>query len=131
MANKVTVSFLDGTEGLSKTDVTHTDVSFTNKGFSPYQLLLSGYASCLHATFMGIAEKMRISYESVTYKVDGVKREEVPTYLKTLHTDIVFTNVLEKDQKKVVKAMEKAEKYCSISAMISQVAEMTFTYTFK
>lgn len=131
MANKVTVSFLDGTEGLTKTEVTHTDVSFTNKGFAPYELLLSGFASCLHATFMGIARKMRISYESVTYNVDGVKRDEVPTFLKTVHTDIVFTNVAEKDQKKIIKAMEKAETYCSISAMIAQIAEMTFTYTFK
>lgn len=130
MANQVTVTFLDGTEGLSKNDHIHTDISFTNKGFAPYELFLSGYASCLHATFMGIAQKMRLSYESVKYDVTGEKRDEVPTFLKTVHTSIVFTGVDPKKEEKIIKAMEKAERYCSISAMISQFAKMTFNYTF-
>lgn len=108
-----------------------TTVSFEGKSFSPYELFLGGYASCLHSTFKSIADKKRISFEGVTYDVTGVKREEIPTLLKELTTIITFTGVAKEKEKAIEKSMTLAEKYCSISAMINMVAEMKYEIVFK
>jgi putative redox protein len=131
MANNIEVSFLDSTEGIVNNETMNTNVSFTGKGFAPYELFLGGFASCLHATFMGIANKRRLKYESVKYQVTGEKREEVPTLLKFVKTTITATGVAEKDQKKFIKSMEQAEKYCSISATIKMIAETEFEINFE
>ncbi|MEC9484947.1 MAG: OsmC family protein [Candidatus Izemoplasma sp.] len=131
MANKVNVTFLESTEGVAKTEHFHTDISFTGKAFAPYELLLSGFASCLHATFMGIAKKMKVDYESVNYDVTGEKREKVPTFLKHVLVKVTVTGVEENQQNKFKKAMETAERYCSISAMIAKVAELEFEFKFE
>ena len=106
-------------------------VSFEGKSNSPYELFLGGYASCLHSTFKGIADKKRIPFEGVTYDVTGIKREEVPTMLKELTTIITFTGVQKEKEKAIEKSMALAERYCSISAMIKMIAEMKFEIIFK
>ena len=108
-----------------------TTVSFEGKSFSPYELFLGGYASCLHSTFKSITDKKRITFESAHYDVTGVKREEVPTLLKELITIITFTGVAKDKEKAIEKSMRLAERYCSISAMINMIAEMKYEIVFK
>ncbi len=108
-----------------------TTVSFEGKSFSPYELFLGGYASCLHSTFKSIADKKRIYFEGVTYDVTGEKREEIPTLLKELVTIITFTGVEKEKEKAIIKSMTLAERYCSISAMINMIAEMKYEIVFK
>lgn len=131
MANQATISFNSKHEGRLQAENNDTAISFKGNGFVPYELLLGGYASCLHATFLGIAKKKRVTFDDVTYDVYSTKREEVPTLLNYVKTTITFTGVEEADQSKVIKSLELAEKYCSISAMISGVATMEFEYNFK
>jgi len=108
-----------------------TTVSFEGKSFSPYELFLGGYASCLHSTFKSIADKKRVYFEGVTYDVTGTKREEIPTLLKELVTIITFTGVEKEKEKAIIKSMTLAERYCSISAMINMIAEMKYEIVFK
>ena len=131
MANQATISFNSKHEGRLEAENGETAVSFKGNGFQPYELLLGGYASCLHATFLGIAKKKRLSFDDVTYDVYSTKREEVPTLLNYVKTTVTFTGVEEKSESKIIKSLELAEKYCSISAMINGVAEMEFEYNFK
>jgi len=131
MANQVKVSFDNSNQGLLQSNGGSTKISFTNEGLAPYELFLGGFASCLHATFKGICSKKKITFDSATYDVVGEKREEVPTLLKEVTTVITITGVTPEKQNSVLKAMEQAERYCSISATINTIAEMKFDVQFK
>ncbi len=132
MANKVNVSFNNKHEGVLEAESHQTKLSYKGEGFAPYELFLGGYASCLHATFLGIMMKRKLSFESVSYEVIGHKREEVPTVLNQLITNIVITGSEESKQNQIIKSMEQAEKYCSISYTINNLdAEMILNIEFK
>ena len=132
MANEIKLSFGPETEGTLENKEHSMAVSYTGKGFSPYELFLGGYAACLHATFGGIMRKRKLAYENVEYKVTGFKREEVPTVLNKVVTDIVIFGADPEKHKAVTKSMDQAEKYCSISQTIAGLdAEMIFNIEFK
>ncbi len=131
MANQIKLSFDDGMDGLLEGKNGKTKVRSKGNGLGPYELFLGGFASCLHATFKGIVAKKKLTFETATYDVVGEKRETVPTTLKTLTTLVTITGVLESKQKAILKSMEMAERYCSISALINEVAEMKFDIIFK
>ena len=131
MAYNIKSIFGNENNGIIESKNSSTSVSFEGKSFSPYELFLGGYASCLHSTFKSIADKKRIPFEGVTYDVTGLKREEIPTLLKELTTVITFTGVAKDKEKAIEKSMSLAERYCSISAMIKMIAEMKFEIIFK
>ena len=131
MAYNIKSIFRNENNGVIESKNGSTSVSFEGKSFSPYELFLGGYASCLHSTFKSIADKKRIPFEGVTYDVTGLKREEIPTLLKELTTVITFTGVAKDKEKAIEKSMSLAERYCSISAMIKMIAEMKFEIIFK
>lgn len=131
MANEATITFSSNHEGTLQAENGTTAVSFKGNGFQPYELLLGGYASCLHATFLGIAKKKRLTFDDVRYDVYATKREDVPTLLNYVKTTVTFQGVDEGAQSKIVKSLELAEQYCSISAMIAAIATMEFDYRFE
>lgn len=132
MANEIKLSFGPETEGTLENKNHKVAVSYSGQGFAPYELFLGGYASCLHATFGGIMRKRKLEYSHVDYQVVGHKREEVPTYLEKLITNITIFGADEDKQEKVIKSMEQAEKYCSISHTIANLdCEMIFHIEFK
>ncbi len=132
MANNITLTFGESTEGVLSTANAETKVSYTGQGMAPYELFLGGFASCLHATFMGIVRKRKLSYDKVTYDVTSEKREEVPTVINKLVTNIVIYGANLDKQKQYIKSMEQAETYCSISDTIKRLgAEMTINIEFK
>ena len=54
-------------------------------------------ASCLYATFLGILEKKRIEIEGTEIVVEGEKRTEVPTTLKTVHLTVTIRGTDKED----------------------------------
>ena len=130
MAYNIKSVFGNEEHGIIESKNGSTTVSFEGKSFSPYELFLGGYASCLHSTFKSIADKKRIAFEAVTYDATGVKREEIPTLLKELVTIITFTGVAKEKEKAIEKSMTLASRYCSISAMLKTVAEMNYEIIF-
>lgn len=132
MANKVNVSFNEKHEGLLKVENYETKLSYKGDGMAPYELFLGGYASCLHATFLGIMKKRQLTFSNVEYEVISEKREEVPTIINKLITNIVITGADESKHNQIIKSMEQAEKYCSISYTIHNLeAEMILNIEFK
>lgn len=132
MANQITLKFGNSTEGTLLNQDNELAVSYTGKGFSPYELFLGGYSACLHATFASIMFKRKLAFENAEYDVEGYKREEAPTLLNKVVTNITLYGVEESKQSKVLKSMEQAEKYCSISQTIANLdAEMIFNIEFK
>ena len=132
MANEIKLTFGDHTEGKLESKNSEISVSYTGKGMAPYELFLGGYASCLHATFMGIMRKRKLEYTKVEYNVVGHKREEVPTVLNKLITEVTVYGANPEKHKQISKSMEQAEKYCSISDTIHNLgAEMILTIEYK
>ncbi len=132
MANKVNVSFNKEHEGILKTENYETKLSYRGNGMAPYELFLGGYAACLHATLIGILFKRKLTFEDITYEVISEKRDEVPTIINKLTTNVVITGANEAKQKQFIKSLEQAEHYCSISYTIHNLdAEMILNIEFK
>lgn len=95
---------------------------------APYDLMLGALGACYYSTFVGIADKMRLDYERAEITIHGVKREEVPTTLKTV--DMVFTLYGAADQKGFERAANLAAKYCSVHETIAKVADIKLELKF-
>lgn len=132
MANKIKLTYDESPEGIITNDRQEINVSFTGKAFSPYELFLGGYASCLHATFMSIMKKRNLHFDKIEYDVEAKKREEIPTYIDKLNTKVTLYGANPDKRKAIEKSMKQAEHYCSISYTISNLgAEITFSIEFK
>ena len=94
----------------------------------PYDMLLGALGTCFYATFLDIARKMRLEYESAAIDITGVKREEVPTTLSTV--DMIFTISGAGDQKGFQRAAELAARYCSVHETVSKVATIRLDLRF-
>jgi len=97
--------------------------------FEPYDLLFGALASCLYATFLDVAKKKKINFESAHIVVTGEKRTEVPTVLSWVDTKITIKGA--EKEAGLEKAFELATKYCSIYQTIEQVAKMTWSAHFE
>lgn len=95
----------------------------------PYDLLQGALVSCLHSTLLEILVKKRIEIESVSYRVSGEKRDEIPTTLKSVTIEAEFVTLASEEQ--IRKSMELASKYCSVYNTLAQVAEMKINLSFK
>ncbi|MDD4079955.1 MAG: OsmC family protein [Eubacteriales bacterium] len=98
-------------------------------GMTPYELLLGSLGSCYYSTFIDIARKMRLEYTGADILIRGVKRDEVPTMLKTAEMMVTIRGA--KSHKGFARASELAAKYCSIHATLSHVADITLTLLFE
>lgn len=95
----------------------------------PYDLLQGALVSCLHSTLLEILVKKHIEIESVSYRVSGEKRDEIPTTLKSVTIEAEFITGASEEQ--IQKSMELACKYCSVYNTLAQVAEMKINLSIK
>lgn len=93
-----------------------------NESVRPYELLFNALGGCLYATFEEIFKQKRLRCEAVSVDVSGVKREEVPMFLKEC---LVRFTVKGADKEiGFEKSLALACKYCSIYQTLARVAEM-------
>ena len=119
--------FGQGFDGTASGERTSVPVNMDAAGFQPYELLYSALGSCVHATFLGVAEKMRVTFDEVDYHITGIKREEIPTFLIECTMTITVKNA--NDQAKFDKAFDLGTKYCSVFNTIANVATMKVDIT--
>ena len=100
----------------------------TEGRLAPYDLMLGALGACYYSTFVDIADKMRLGYERAEIRIHGVKREKVPTTLKTVHMEFTIFGAAE--QKGFHRASELAAKYCSVHETISKVADIRLELKF-
>ncbi len=98
-------------------------------GLFPYDMMAGALASCIHSTFRDILKKKRIEIEGCTYSVEGEKRSEIPTHLRTVHIDVVVKNPSKREG--VEDAFNLALKYCSVYFTFSQVAQISHTFAIE
>jgi putative redox protein len=129
----VNVKFSDSEkfEGLMTTSRGSVKIGAAEDAVGPYDMLFGALASCLYATFAGVAKKKRLTYSDCNLEVVGEKREEIPTHLTWGTVKMTFTGVPEKDQKGIIKSCELAGKYCSIYYTLEQVAKLNIEVIFE
>ncbi len=131
MAAKAKTTFDSGFNGKVAGDRGETHIGVTGNTFQPYELLYGALSSCVHATVLGVARKMRLEYETAEYDVTGTKRSEVPTFLTNVYVKVTMTGVTEENQKKMTKAITLGTEYCSIYNTLAKVAEMHLEIEYK
>ena len=99
-----------------------------NLGVRPMELILMGVGACSAFDVMTILKKSRQDVTDCRCEVEGKRAAEIPKVFTDIHLHfIVSGNDL--SEKVVARAINlSAEKYCSASIMLSQVANVTHDY---
>lgn len=95
---------------------------------SPYRMLQGALMACLHSTFLDILTKKRETYDHITYKTSGTKRETIPATIEKLHIDVMISGATK--QLAVEKSMELATKVCSVYQTLSCVGKLSYSIHF-
>ena len=95
---------------------------------SPMELILVGLAGCTGSDVVDILIKKREPLKALKVNVRGKRAEDYPK----IYTEIEITYLIWGvgiDTKSVERAIQLSEeKYCSVSAMLSSVADIRSTY---
>lgn len=97
-------------------------------GISPMEMILVGLAGCTGVDIVDILQKKREPLKGLKVKVRGKKAEDFPK----IYTEIEVTYLIWGDginPKAVERAIQLSEeKYCSVSAMLRQSAQISSSY---
>jgi len=102
--------------------------SVQSGSFKPMEMLLLSLAGCTGMDVVSILSKMRQDVKDFRMTVEGERREEHPRIFTKITLHYYFKGKgLETD--KIERAISLSqEKYCSVSAMLKESAEVKFTY---
>ena len=94
----------------------------------PMELILIGLGGCTGVDVISILNKMRVKLDKFEVNIEAEQAEDYPKVFKKIHIEYIFHG---KDLKK--ENLERAiklsqEKYCSVSAMLRNTAELTYSY---
>ena len=128
LKTEVKLSFNNDFKGVLNAKNGELEIGLNEGQFAPYDLLLGSLGSCLYATFLEVAKKKRIDFESTEMKIFGEKREEVPTVLKKVQIEFIVHNA--QKEKGLIQAFDLAAKYCSIFTTISSVSKIDYKINF-
>ncbi len=95
-----------------------------NQGVRPMELLLLALGGCTGIDVMSMLNKMRVVIEDFRMDLDGTRQEEHPKIFRTIQVNYRFTadpSVADKLSRAVHLSQEK---YCSVSGMLSQSAQI-------
>ncbi len=97
-------------------------------GISPMEMILVGLAGCTGVDIVDILQKKREPLKGLKVKVRGKKAEDFPKiYTEIEVTYLVWGDGI--DPKAVERAIQLSEeKYCSVSAMLRQSAQIKSSY---
>ena len=99
------------------------------EGSQPYHLLFGALGSCFYATFLSVADKMRLTFTDVQIDVSGSKRDQAPATLEQVTIEMIVYNG--NDENKLMKAAELGAKFCSIHETIAKVSEIDLRVRFE
>jgi putative redox protein len=115
-------------EGLRAETDGSPDIGGENKAPRPMQLLLMAHASCSAIDVVHLLKKMRQPLTDIRVVADSERAtDEVPAVFKKIHLHYILSGQL--DEKSAEKAIRlSTDKYCSVGAMLSKTAEITWTF---
>lgn len=105
-----------------------TAVGGEDRGARPMELLLMGLGGCSGIDVMMMLEKGKQAVTDCQMEITSERAESIPAVYTKIHLHYTVTGT-ELNEKKVKRAVElSAEKYCSVSRMLEQGCEMTYSY---
>ena len=101
------------------------DIGGHNLGVRPMEMMLLGLGGCMAIDVILILRKQRIELPDLKITIDAKRIDAIPSIFEAIHL-IFHVNEAIKIEK-IQKAIELSiDKYCSVSAMLSKSADITF-----
>lgn len=98
-----------------------------DKGPTPKPMLLVSLAGCTGMDVISILKKMKQPYSYFDVKVEAELTDEHPKYYHTIKVIYEFKKEDGLDESKVEKAVQLSqERYCGVSEMMRQAAELDY-----
>ena len=102
-----------------------------NRGPRPMELILMGLGGCASFDIVTILKKSRQDVTGVVCQLKAERADSIPAVFTKIHLHFVVTG-FDVSEKHVEKAVNlSAEKYCSVSIMLSQSVEVTNSFSVK
>lgn len=107
---------------------TEPRVGGENTAVRPMELILLGLAGCTGMDVVSILRKMRIDFDRFRVQVQAERAEEHPKVYKKIRLNYTIKGV-DIPEDKFKRAIELSQdRYCSVTAMLRQTAELTHSY---
>lgn len=99
-----------------------------NEGYTSLQLFLLSLCSCSGTALIFLLRKMQKTITGFSVNASGERREEHPTYFKSINLEfnINSPNVTDEDVKKAIDLSE--EKFCPVWGMIKNTVPVQTTF---
>ena len=131
----ISVNWVDGLLMVGKSDSGHTitmdgppESGGENLGVRPMEMLLLGVAGCTMIDVVTTLKKMRQDLSHLETKINAERATDHPKVFTDIHIHFILKGQ-NLDEKKVDKAITlSAEKYCSASIMLGEMATITHDF---
>ncbi|MBL3590601.1 MAG: OsmC family protein [gamma proteobacterium endosymbiont of Lamellibrachia anaximandri] len=102
-----------------------------NLGVRPMEMLLLGMGGCTEFDVLSILRKSRQQVTDCVVELEAERAESEPKVFSRIHAHFIVTGK-GLSEKHVARAISlSAEKYCSASIMLGQMAEITHDYEIR
>lgn len=132
---KVTVKWIDGVSFVGESESGHAvvldgppDAGGRNIGMRPMEMLLIGMAGCSAFDVVSILQKGRHAVSACRVEVAAERATEIPKVFTRIHVHFVVSGANLKPAQVARAVQLSAEKYCSASIMLGQVATLTHDF---
>lgn len=99
-----------------------------DQGARPMELVLVALGGCTGMDVISILQKMKEKVENFEIKISAERAEEHPKVYKKVHLEYIFKGENLKEEN-IRKAIELSQtKYCSVSAILKETAEVTYSW---
>lgn len=132
MANKTILKWIPGGMRFVSTDSTGHSVALSttkeNFGMKPSELILSALAGCTSVDVVNILEKKKTPLTHLEVEASAEQDADPPWTFRKIHLifKIKGEGLTEKNVEQAIALSE--EKYCSVAATLSGVAEITTSF---
>ena len=97
----------------------------------PMELLLIALGACTASDVASILKKKRVDLNKFEINIAGERSQDHPKVFTTINIEFEFTSETLKNED-AERAIELSKnKYCPISAMLSNAVKITYTYNIK
>lgn len=103
-----------------------------NLGVRPMELLLIGMGGCTAYDVVSILKKARQPVIDVDVELTAERADDVPKVFTAIHAHFIVKGKAEIKDAQVKRAIDlSADKYCSASIMLGQMARITHDYEIR
>jgi putative redox protein len=101
----------------------------TQAGASPMEILLLSLAGCMAIDIRMILERSRVSLETFSVRVEGVRKDDHPKAYRAIRLHLQLSGPTEADRGKVERAIQLSEeKYCSVHHSLDPATEIQTSF---